>query len=56
MHIFEMTLDRFPAWRRMREELHPGLDAAFHEQEMALSMYPQLRVTQRRDLEHKEAI
>lgn len=36
MHIAEVTLDRFPAWRRMREELYPGLDAEFHEQEMAL--------------------
>ena len=36
MVIAEVTLDRFPEWRRMREEVYRGLDATFHEKEMAL--------------------
>jgi aminoglycoside 6'-N-acetyltransferase I len=36
MHIAEITRARFSEWRRMREELYRGLDAAFHDQEMEL--------------------
>ena len=36
MLIVEVTRDRFPQWRRMREQLYSGLDAAFHDREMEL--------------------
>ena len=36
MRIVEITRDRFPEWRRMRQELHGQLAAGFHEAEMEL--------------------
>ena len=36
MPIVEVTRDRFPEWRRMREQLYSGLDAPFHDREMEL--------------------
>lgn len=36
MHIVEITRERFPEWRRMREELYGELDAGFHEADMEL--------------------
>jgi len=36
MRIVEITRDRFPDWRRMRQQLYANLDAEFHEEEMEL--------------------
>ena len=36
MRIVEVTRDRFPEWRRMRQDLYGDLDAGFHEAEMEL--------------------
>lgn len=34
MQIVEMTREHFPVWKRMRQELYPGLEPEFHDGEM----------------------
>jgi aminoglycoside 6'-N-acetyltransferase I len=36
VRIIEISRDRFPDWRRMRQELYQDLDPEFHEEEMEL--------------------
>jgi aminoglycoside 6'-N-acetyltransferase I len=34
MRIDKMSREHFPVWKRMRQELYPGLDPDFHDEEM----------------------